>query len=874
MANQNATPAMKVAMAQVEEKKASKGGMVSLTKALQMARSGASASDIVAAPIPVRKPAKPSSETDEKNHGEFATVMPIPLLHKGDYWTQFTWKIQGRPKEETLRQMFVGKRCFAPVEGIQRDSLDPHYKKGGGKENLCTVVHATRMIRQNGDAYNRLAHGDEEHYSPAELQQAREWCEEAKHFVVTNGPLISCFQRLVHAVSEIPKPLGRLYVEPETVAAVKRMLPWKKTFVRDMKDKMPGDFEWLELNLNSSSGFPWDKPKKEVLLEAYEAAAAIVNGVRDGSVQKLLEKHPQWLLVKIMNKLDRYDVRELLKDLPKGAIRQYFVYPFHWVILFAALTQNISQSMVGFWEDSASFSAHGFAWQSGGPQRIIDWIRASVKKGPGLYGIAYSDDQLWIVVCADGKVYICAPDINRMDLNLLSLVGRLMFEYGKDVLEGQIDKTWEGVFRLHCKMAFDCPVILEYAMVMQTTNFLHSGVPGTPEFDQVASAAAFHHMQKVVGKPADLADAKKRLESGFALWMQKFGLSVKPYVLFPATAELEDPTLLPYITPWTFLGKHLMFEPKVQGWIPRSDPVRCIASILAPKSTHYGNAGTRAQMQRVRQIVAAGGFAVPQIYKAMSSWYSTCRVMLKLTPADPFEPADQEILDSAVDLEMAIALKGVDFPSFLECCNLYLPPGRAVDLTTMVPTIAGVNRVQAGVVTATSLVSSLFDETSAFDTTGSWADSSEAPRCVAGDVGATNIAALPTTSGARMGRARPKTAEEQKEADARRRERFLERMERLRSGTWQVVKGAPGSAKKGRQLLGEKGRAFIATFVSEQIDNVDETEAPRPPEDAYVGVEEELAAYGDDAVADEYYADLAYEAERLASSKRAELSKW
>jgi len=871
MANTTDTPAMKVAMAKVEERAASKGGYMSLSKALQLVKAGATASDLVSSPLPVRRPAKDTSEND-RCHDMFANVMEIPLLFKGTYCTELTWKVQGRPSEETIRQMFVGKRCFTPVEGIQRDPLDPHFKQGGGKENICTVVHATRLMKQNGDAYMRIAQGDEEHYTPAEMQQAREWCAEARNFVVTNGPMISCFQRLVHAVSTTTKPLGRLYIEPETVEAVCAMLPWKATNVREMQGRMPGEFEWLVLNLNSSSGFPWDKPKKEVLKEAYEATAQLINAVRDGTVQQLLAKHPQWLLVKLMNKLDRYDARDILKAPEKGVIRQYFVYPFHWVMLFSAVNQNVSQAMVGFWEDPASFSAHGFAWQEGGPQRIIDWIRASVAKGPGIYGIAYSDDQLWVVVTKDGKVYILAPDINRMDLNLVNLVGRLYYEYGSRVLQGKVDKTWDAILRLQCKMAFTCPVILEYGMVMQTENFLHSGVPGTPEFDQVASAAAFHTMKKVVGQPENLADAKQRLQTGFGVWMQKYGLTVKPYELHLATAELADPTTEEFITPWSFLGKHLMFEPRVAGWLPRSDPVRCIASILAPKSTQFGNAGIRAQMQRVRQIVAAGGFSIPQVWRSMQSWYQTCRVSLKLTPADPFEPADQELIEPAVDLELAVSLQGPEFPSFIECCNLYMPPHRRVDLRTMVPTIAGVAREQKGVISAATLVSSLFDESTLFETTGKWADSSEAPASVSGDAGASNIAPLPTTSAERMGRARPKTAEEQKAADEARRIRFLNRMERIRSGAWNVLKGKPGTAKKGRALLGEKGRAFVAAFVDEQADNVDEELAPVPPMEAYVGVEEELASFNDEAMADDYYADLEYEAEQTAGRRRKALT--
>nr|UHS71755.1 MAG: RNA-dependent RNA polymerase [Permutotetraviridae sp.] len=848
-----------------EEKQAAKPGFMSLKKALDLARGGASGEQILTQAVPIRAPARATSDSG-RDHAQYENCPPIPIAPKGKIWVELNQLVGGRPSEEQMRELFVGKPNFTPVAGIQRDPKDPHYKQGGGKENLCSVVHGTRMIKQAPDCYTRIVASSEDEFEPDMITQVRTWGEAARSWVVTNGPLLSCFQRL-SAAAGVKKPVGRLYIDPETIDAVCKMLPWRQEYVRNLKGQTP-DQEWVVLNLVSNSGFPWDKPKRDVLADAYTVAVEILNSIATGTVAKLIAEHPQWMLVKVMNKLDRYDSTELRAAPPSGVVRQYFVYGFHWVILFSTINQNISQSMVGFWDDPKSFSAHGFAWQDGGPQKIINWIRWAVKQGPGLYGIAYSDDQLWVIVAKDGQVAILTPDIKRMDLNLVSTVGRLYFEYGKRVLGQNVDKTWEAVFKLHCRLAFDCPVILEYSIVMETTNFLHSGVPGTPEFDQVASAAYFYHLKKYVGEPATLDDAKRLLELGMKKLEGLTGLSMKPWQLFPLSGRDEtvlderknvlppdtpsvgrrkaEPSAVPpksvknawreqavYRTPWTFLGKSLMFDPMVHGWLPCSDPVRALASILSPKSKQDGVSGVRGQMQRVRQIIAGGAFGWQQLYYGAKSWYSTVKG-LGNTPADPFEPADQELVDRAVDLEMTLKFKGNEFPSYFECANIYLPVGSKYTLATAVPQRDSAERdITTGaklgteVISAADLVSRLFNEEQVVQPGSAWADlEPEAPRRVLDqDKGASNVSRLEAVPPEQMGRAPPKTAEEVAALRKKQAEKYRERVaQAYRSAREASRTGDVVVSLKGRALLGQKQLQAIEKIAEEADAFVDEEE--------------------------------------------------
>lgn len=860
MAEQSKSNVIKRAEEKESDRQGARPGNVSFLEALTSAKEGRTVALI---PV-VAEGSGAAKKAAKKNQLDPSLLAEIPFVIKGKYWSEFNTFIGGRPKEQTVRDLVRNYSVnFVPVEGIPRDPMDPHYVKGGGKENICTVVHTTRLVAQAPDCYGVIVTGNTETDTVEEINWVRRLGSQVIHQVVTNGPMIDCIRRWVSAAGPVKVP-GKYYIDPSTIEEVCKMLPWRPNYVRDMVGTMP-DYKWLELNLKSSAGFPWDQPKKDpkVMLAAYQTACDILNGIRDGSIAKLLTEHPQWLLVKLMNKLDRYDMRELHEKKDTGTVRQYFVYGFHWVILFSALTQNVSQSMVGFWEDPRSFSAHGFSWQNGGPQRIVDWIRWAAKQAPGLYGIAYSDDQLWVVVCKDGTVYILVLDIKRMDLNLVANVGRLYVEYGKRVLVGKIDKTWEGALTLQGKLAFSCPVIVEHGLVFESKNHLHSGVPGTPEFDQVASAAAFKLMRERMGAPANLKEVKEGLEIGLDAWKSRLGLTVKPYEIFEAGKELLSADFergSSYRTPWTFLGKHLEYAPQVRGWLPCSDPLRGLGAILAPKSRQEGFAGVRGQMQRVRQIVAAGLFCHPIIYRGANCWYQGIR-KTGAKPADPFEPEDASLIDSAVDLELAMTFSDDEFPTWFEMANLYLPEGKKVDTRLADPTVA-VTTEAKGTVTASRFVASLFEEDS--EAPDSWADAApDAPRVVEGDKGATNIQSLPTTSLEMTGRARPKTPEEKKAYEAARRERIQAKLANLSRATRQVFRGGSVSHRKGRLLLGEKAIALAKTFAEHAETAEDEgltmEDSAAALKRYYEDLEAELAGYEDEAMEEEFYSELVHE---------------
>jgi len=265
-------------------------------------------------------------------------------------------------------------------------------------------------------------------------------------------------------------------------------------------------------------------------------------------------------------------------------------------------------------------------------------------------------------------------------------------------------------------------------------------------------------------------------------------------------------------------------------------------------------------MQRVRQIMAAGMFAWPIIYRGAGNWYNAMR-KIGVKPADPFEPEDQNLIDPAVDLELAMKFTDDEYSSWVEMANLYLPESKKIDNRTAVPTLSG-NRAEAGVTTASQLVSSLFagDDELAPE---NWADAAQdPPRAVSGDAGATNVASLPTTSLARTGRARPKTAQEQADYDRQRRVRIEEKLASLARGARGAYQGNPGSHKN-RVLLGEKAVALAKAFAedAEQAEDVGQSQedSAAASKRYYQDLEAELAGYGDEEQEEAFYESLAYE---------------
>jgi len=267
-------------------------------------------------------------------------------------------------------------------------------------------------------------------------------------------------------------------------------------------------------------------------------------------------------------------------------------------------------------------------------------------------------------------------------MNLPGWVGKFAYQHLTEQMGHLLDKTWTAVLRENCRMAFDTLVIIGYSLVYRASNFLKSGVTGTAEFDQYASAMAFAVVKEEVGRPPDLSTFTKRLETALDRVRVAMGLVVKPETMRPHPFEEEQDRY-----EWSFLGKSLV---KFHGhYVPGSEPVRALASMTSPKKKLTHHLAIAGQMTRVRDIIASGGFVHPLLYHAARQWYETMR-KLDNRPKDPLEPDVDEIntFKKPTNLEPLLKEVGDRFPELEEILNLYLPVSARV-VQTAAGTVSG-----------------------------------------------------------------------------------------------------------------------------------------------------------------------------------------
>lgn len=239
-------------------------------------------------------------------------------------------------RERELKSMFEGSPNWTPVGSVLRDPRDPHYAKEGGLANLTSLRLTQTTYSKAPDVALRLIQLPFDKFTPQEIRAAWELVRRCWDFQVTSGPVNGLYRRVAESTRK-PKPrepsvdIARLMK-----AGISEFLPFDPLRCYDMRGRSLKECSrHIILNLSSTSGYPWDKPKKDVAKEAYEEACQLLNAIADGTIAKYAKENPQLTLVQMKNKLDLYEYADT-----KKSIRQYFVFPFHWTYLFSAVMQN------------------------------------------------------------------------------------------------------------------------------------------------------------------------------------------------------------------------------------------------------------------------------------------------------------------------------------------------------------------------------------------------------------------------------------------------------------------------------------------------------------------------------------------------------
>nr|UHS71794.1 MAG: RNA-dependent RNA polymerase [Permutotetraviridae sp.] len=512
-----------------------------------------------------------------------------------------------------------------PLQAILRDKRDPHFKKEGGLTNLMTHHHNYNTVSKDGDMYMCLAQLPLDKFKPEVINQVRAELAAANEWVMTNGPSAGLFKRLEAGLKR-PKPAFR---SAEYVEYVLKHFPIRKPLLKELAGMGARDLKWVRIDLTTSYGAPFMKPKvspeANLLPQMMEIAGEIMAAIAEGKIAEWISAHPALCTALLKNKLDKY----LLKETPEK-IRPYYTYPAHWNVLFSALWQSVSDAAVSFLDDPSSINAHGFSWARGGAQKLYEWIVSH--KEPGVYVAAYSDDQLWHVVTKDGKQYLLFPDYKMMDMSLGVPFAQLSFKWLSAIYEGKWDKTWQTVAELNCRMAFEKVTLVCFALAYLMRGGLGSGVPGTAEFDQIASCAAMKWIVPALSGLDDRAALDAALASLADTLKKKLGLEIKPETM--AVHEFRPNEDYPW---FSFLG-HCIKRASLNGvnvYVPVRPRDKLVLSYVQPKGSYSGEglARIRALQSRLIGITASGGWYYDEYYYSAKRLYEYYAKEYQVTPA-------------------------------------------------------------------------------------------------------------------------------------------------------------------------------------------------------------------------------------------------
>lgn len=603
-------------------------------------------------------------------------------------------------KQWALAPEFRG--CARLIQTPTREEGDKHYKPGAGLKNLLSVALTTTTFFADRQIIVAFCQLPFDTFSPAQIRECYAWLERALKWKVTNGPLQGLYKRVIQSVGR-PKP-NKL---PTLTGKSLKIRP-------DVFGNMTGlglaqALEGVYLNQDSGAGFPWGTGKKrEHLKEIFLSAGEILQAAANGKFVEYCTKHPTSFVWQLKNKLDLYEAESGPMQVEP---RAYFVTPAAFGVLASCLMTRINKATVPFWDDPTSTSALCFSWMHGGGDRIHSWVATCKLRGPGYYGICYGDDQLHCMVVNADECYVSFQDASRFDLGLINEYGTSAYKKLSTELGERLDNTWRFLLQALCKYAFATPVAVGYSVMMMLVHCLKSGIAGTTWFGMLASTyliewsdIQFREFLKATPRP-DHVQCQTWLDGLTPKIAQQLGIFIKKGT---TTLYKWEPDMKEY--PGQFLGKTLVRVIASNGsahYVPRSDPVKSMASMFNPKKKYGSGQQLRiAQLTRVRDIIVMGAYHYPaHMHVANAYWRIFTAGPSGYKPGDSYEFEDtDDVLPPMFEFRRSIPTDRI--PTYDECVELYLPLG--VKSSTGVVMAGG--KPQPPLVTAGDAIADLFDE--------------------------------------------------------------------------------------------------------------------------------------------------------------------
>jgi hypothetical protein len=573
------------------------------------------------------------------------------------------------PDAAAVAAFMNGAKTMTPLQAVPRSPKDPHFKKEGGLKNLATVAQPPQYVGQDAEWIAILQQiparwASEKEYVTKVLQDA------VSNYCVTSGPLEGWLLR-IKAGDERPHP--NFALTDAEKRAIFTVLPWDNSRTPTLKDR-----DLLEIlksvvtNPAASSGMPRNGKKGVVIAKMFEDAAQYYELLTKKALPAYQRQFPGEFLTLAKAKLDRYEIAEWGKK-----IRPYYCVNGGLGLLYSCVVQAYSKSLLGFWEDDRSCNAHGFAWNSGGGNRLYSWVNTRASKGPGLYAIGYSDDGLWVIVTEDGVTLVSDKDIAQCDASSGNAHLPQYREHLLTVLRASLNAAWEMIALAAVAAVFKQLVLLYKSLVYASDNKIHSGVPGTAEADQIVFATFYTLIRAVYGSlPKDMPPQDRFAEAEKVV-TARIGLTFKP-----STWTVFQPGQDSY--PWTFLGKKL--HRYRDQYVPVVPFEKAVVQLVTPKRNLGGLAGQRAWMERARGLAVTSLYWHPVLFAMAESAYKR-KADLGVQPAPTLEGEEETDIAQIAGTGVLLKFPDDSFPKWDWIMQLYtglVVPGRRAEEVVVV----------------------------------------------------------------------------------------------------------------------------------------------------------------------------------------------
>nr|QKK82931.1 hypothetical protein 1 [Viola philippica permutotetra like virus] len=364
----------------------------------------------------------------------------------------------------------------------------------------------------------------------------------------------------------------------------------------------------LQVTANASAGAPYWRNKGECMDQIIDVGLPkVIEALKTpGGLGKLWKENPEFFLVEVKNKLDRYEISKL-----EEKTRPYVSTPAHWAFLFSMLTQGFQETLHVFDKNPASSNAYGFSSSNGGLKRMVQWMYGADKRGKV---VCYGDDAC-IVVRRGKRIYRIDPDFKQMDGSLDAEDINLTIEWIQSHVQrdlGRVPPFWKSVCGVWKKMAVDPYFLVDGTAVYKkkSPNGLMTGIPGTTLFDTVKSVMAWNKLLDVCDRgEGDILD-----QAFVTKWMATQGLVVKAGTWNPAPLpEEHHPGEL--VTDHKFLGVQILcvnYKNTLQ-FVPTIPEDEAIQMLVCQKDNPFKKSVSRTSQartlyDRMRGLMITFGF--------------------------------------------------------------------------------------------------------------------------------------------------------------------------------------------------------------------------------------------------------------------------